>query len=245
MSKVRRKKCSQKIAAFFSKTTINRIRSRFQRGDVFSEDSESPYVLSLAQRRSGSAQRTPITPDVRLYHRAVVVAQEATGAEKLKIALFGVVRRTTNAKLELRRGGRPKNSLSPNPIAANFLKTTSGSLRGMVRQLSIDQFENESRRVSMGTDSISKALPSPMFERNSNEPCVSKVSLRSFFCRAGALRSINLHLNNACAAFPVAHNHRNTQKHAARPPRTAPPADLEAVRGPFVPALGGTDQPAV
>lgn len=49
---------------------------------MFSEDSESPYVLSLAQRRSGSAQRTPITPDVRLYHRAVVVAQEATGAEK-------------------------------------------------------------------------------------------------------------------------------------------------------------------
>lgn len=48
----------------------------------------------------------------------------------------------------------------------------------MVRQLSIDQFENESRRVSMGTDSISKALPSPMFERNSNEPCVSKVRLQ-------------------------------------------------------------------
>lgn len=51
----------------------------------------------------------------------------------------------------------------------------------MVRQLSIDQFENESRRVSMGTDSISKALPSPMFERNSNEPCVSKVSLLLLF----------------------------------------------------------------
>lgn len=88
----------------------------------------------------------------------------------------------------------------------------------MVRQLSIDQFENESRRVSMGTDSISKALPSPMFERNSNEPCVSKVSLRTFFRRAGALRCIKSHVNNACAAFSVAHDDHNTQKHAACPP---------------------------
>ena len=83
MSELREKKfLTQKKIAAFSKNTLIRIRSRFQRGDVFSEDSESPYVLSLAQRRSGSAQRTPITPDVRLYHRAVVVAQEATGAEK-------------------------------------------------------------------------------------------------------------------------------------------------------------------
>ena len=75
-------KKKKKKRRIFSNQTLNRIRSRFQRGDVFSEESESPYVLSLAQRRSGSAQRTPITPDVRLYHRAVVVAQEATGAEK-------------------------------------------------------------------------------------------------------------------------------------------------------------------
>ena len=83
----------------------------------------------------------------------------------------------------------------------------------MVRQLSIDQFENESRRVSMGTDSISKALPSPMFERNSNEPCVSKVSLRCLFCRTVALRTIKLVTNNACVAFSGSHDHRITQKH--------------------------------
>ena len=71
----------------------------------------------------------------------------------------------------------------------------------MVRQLSIDQFENESRRVSMGTDSISKALPSPMFERNSNEPCVSKVSLQCFFCRTVALRTSQKCLINACVAL--------------------------------------------
>lgn len=53
-----------------------------------------------------------------------------------------------------------------------------GSLRGMVRQLSIDQFENESRRVSMGPDSVSKSQLSPMFEKPPNEPCVSKVLRR-------------------------------------------------------------------
>ena len=99
-----------------SKNTSNRIRSRFQRGDVFSEDSESPYVLSLAQRRSGSAQRTPITPDVRLYHRAVVVAQESTGAEKLIVDFFGTLRRITSATQDLRRSRRPKNSLTQNAM---------------------------------------------------------------------------------------------------------------------------------
>ena len=84
--------------------------------------SGSPSSLTLAQRGAGrgAAARTPPTPDVRLYHRAVVVAQEATG-----------------------------------------------SLRGLVRQLSIDQFENEGRRVSMGTDSASKPPRSPLFERPS------------------------------------------------------------------------------
>ena len=84
--------------------------------------SGSPGSLTLAQRGAGrgAAARTPPTPDVRLYHRAVVVAQEATG-----------------------------------------------SLRGLVRQLSIDQFENEGRRVSMGTESASKPPRSPLFERPS------------------------------------------------------------------------------
>lgn len=48
----------------------------------------------------------------------------------------------------------------------------------MVRQLSIDQFENESRRVSTGPDSVTKAQLSPMFEKPPNEPCISKVSWR-------------------------------------------------------------------
>ena len=39
--------------------------------------------VSLQQR---TPARTPITPDVRLYHRAVVVAQEATGAPPLVAA---------------------------------------------------------------------------------------------------------------------------------------------------------------
>ena len=65
-----------------------------------------------------------------------------------------------------RRRGAPTYKLRTPP---------SGSLRGMVRQLSIDQFENESRRVSLGPDSAAKSQLSPMFEKPPNEPCVSKV----------------------------------------------------------------------
>ncbi len=51
-----------------------------------------------------------------------------------------------------------------------------GNLRGLVRQLSIDQFENEGRRVSMGTDSVGKPQRTPLFERNAVEPGVHKVT---------------------------------------------------------------------
>ena len=71
-----------------------------------------------------SPQGTPFaTPDVRLHHRAVLVAagDDATGA-----------------------------------------------LGGLVRQLSIDQFENESRRVSIGTPGdMSARRPTPVFDRTS------------------------------------------------------------------------------
>ena len=50
-----------------------------------------------------------------------------------------------------------------------------GNLRGLVRQLSIDQFENEGRRVSMGTDSVQKPQRTPLFERHSSDPGVHKV----------------------------------------------------------------------
>lgn len=66
------------------------------------------------------------TPDVRLYHRAVVVAQDV-----------------------------------------------QGQMRGLVRQLSIDQFENESRRVSMsvsGQEPGSVSRKTPMFQRSLSEP---------------------------------------------------------------------------
>ena len=53
----------------------------------------------------------------------------------------------------------------------------SGNLRGLVRQLSIDQFENEGRRVSMGTDSVGKPQRTPLFERNAVDPGVHKVTV--------------------------------------------------------------------
>lgn len=53
-----------------------------------------------------------------------------------------------------------------------MLQESTGSLRGLVRQLSIDQFENEGRRV-MGAESAIKAAPNdrtPIFERHSMDP---------------------------------------------------------------------------
>ena len=75
--------------------------------------SDSPQSVTLAQRRRGEfpPTRDIPTPNVRLYHRAVVVAQDV-----------------------------------------------SGQLRGLVRQLSIDQFENEGRRVSMGTSEAASVV---------------------------------------------------------------------------------------
>ncbi|CAL5230077.1 g13534 [Coccomyxa viridis] len=82
--------------------------------------SASPTSVSLQQK--GVDPRTPPTPDVRLYHRAVVVAQQ----------------------------------------------DNEGSLRGLVRQLSIDQFENEGRRVD--PESSAKHDKTPFFERTSMDP---------------------------------------------------------------------------
>ena len=67
----------------------------------------------------------------------------------------------------------------------------------MVRQLSIDQFENESRRVSMGPDSVSKTQLSPMFEKPPNEPCISKV-------RGGVVECVDLRaaVRAACVCVP-------------------------------------------
>lgn len=53
-----------------------------------------------------------------------------------------------------------------------------GSLRGLVRQLSIDQFENEGRRVSLGTESVgrSQGSRSPFLDRSaSSDTSVHKV----------------------------------------------------------------------
>ncbi|PSC71439.1 serine threonine-phosphatase BSL1 [Micractinium conductrix] len=100
--------------------------------------SDSPKSVTLAQRRRGEfpVARDMPTPDVRLYHRAVVVAQDV-----------------------------------------------SGQLRGLVRQLSIDQFENESRRVSMGagvSEATSVRNKTPLFERTFSEPGIHKSVLREF-----------------------------------------------------------------
>jgi protein phosphatase len=75
------------------------------------------------------------TPDVRLHHRAVLVA---AGDD------------------------------------------TTGMLGGLVRQLSIDQFENEGRRVSIGTPGVadmSARRTTPTFDRNSTVAGIHKTVL--------------------------------------------------------------------
>ena len=61
--------------------------------------------------------------------------------------------------------------------------TAVGNLRGLVRQLSIDQFENEGRRVSMGTSSVEKPQRTPLFERHNSDPGVHKVTVQTLNAR--------------------------------------------------------------
>eukprot|EP00889_Picochlorum_renovo_P008416 jgi/Picre1/35446/NNA_002908.t1 len=97
--------------------------------------SEPPGSVSLAQRRGEfPAGRDMPTPDIRLYHRAVVVAQEP-----------------------------------------------DGQLRGLVRQLSIEQFKNEGRRVSLldsGNDTPGEQKVSPVLDRAYSEVGVQKSFLQ-------------------------------------------------------------------
>ena len=59
---------------------------------------------------------------------------------------------------------------------------TEGSLRGLVRQLSIDQFENEGRRVD--PESSAKHQKPPLFERTSMDPgSVHKVEASTYRLR--------------------------------------------------------------
>ena len=99
----------------------------------------SPGSVTLAQRRRGEfpVGRDMPTPDVRLYHRAVVVAQDV-----------------------------------------------SGQLRGLVRQLSIDQFENESRRVSMASDATTARAKTPIIDRITTDQGIQRSFLRLLQPRA-------------------------------------------------------------
>lgn len=67
-------------------------------------------------------------------------------------------------------------------MGIRWLVVRAGSLRGLVRQLSIDQFENEGRRVSMGPDSVGRAdgPSTPFLDRStSSDTSVHKVGLVS------------------------------------------------------------------
>lgn len=130
----------------------------------------SPKSVTLAQRRRGEfppARDIP-TPDVRLYHRAVVVAQDLQ-VRRMGRAEFAAVVQPAVLPLRSHRKGLhvESNTLivghgpclpaSTTGRSSGFRhRDVQGQLRGLVRQLSIDQFENESRRVSMGAGKSSR-----------------------------------------------------------------------------------------
>lgn len=109
------------------------------RNGVGAHDQDSPHSgVTLEQKRRGEfpAGRDMPTPDVRLYHRAVVVAQD----------------------------------------------DLSGQLRGLVRQLSIEQFHNEGRRVTidaMNTTEGSNRTATPLVERAMSDQGVQKAFLNA------------------------------------------------------------------
>lgn len=76
-----------------------------------------------------------------------------------------------------------------------------------MRQLSIDQFENEGRRVSMGTNSVEKPQRTPLFERHNSDPGVHKAIIKSSSSQVAMLPCLLLvcwheHLS-AALAFPL------------------------------------------
>lgn len=103
------------------------------RGGVVAQ--ESPHSVSLEQKRRGEfpVGRDMPTPDVRLFHRAIVVAQD----------------------------------------------DLSGQLRGMVRQLSIDQFHNEGRRVTIDTVNTDGGLGVNPLAVSEPEPGIQKSFLNT------------------------------------------------------------------
>lgn len=161
-------------------------------------DRDSSPTLTLGQRKGGA---TPPTPDVRLYHRAVVAPMEpplrcaaecvwAGARGELGMSCRNVMRRPglragapRTCRRAASRGAAPAAQSQPagcrRPATAALAAAGSPRVlsdcprhppqplhahspplrpvfRGLVRQLSIDQLDNEGRRVSV----YDKALPS-------------------------------------------------------------------------------------
>lgn len=168
--------------------------------DFQSEGSSERFPGSASPRTEASPQstsardRSPGT-DVKLYHRAVVVAQDpgalpfvcATSTWECPHGHVHMGMSTwecpwecphTNVTVRLlRHVSNKRHVLKCSHKNRGAHHHTGSAVRGMVRQLSIDQFENESRRVSMGTDSVGRAR-TPMFDRLPSMPGVHKLVLR-------------------------------------------------------------------
>jgi len=85
-------------------------------------------------------------------------------------------------------------------ISWNFLQVvvaaeTGGALGGMVRQLSIDQFENEGRRVSYGTPESATAARKLLDRQMSINSVPKKVLVSLLFIIDYSIRTNNIGKN--------------------------------------------------
>ncbi|KAF2617367.1 hypothetical protein F2Q68_00042646 [Brassica cretica] len=164
-------------------------------GDMYTDISSENAVLPGTRRTSKGVE--------------YLVEASAAEAEAISATLAAAKARQVNGEVELpdnggetSPSGTPSFSLKPDSMgsaggtpagirlhhrAVVVAAETGGALGGMVRQLSIDQFENEGRRVSYGTPESATAARK-LLDRQmsiSSVPKKVKIPLRPLCCSTG------------------------------------------------------------
>ncbi|KAJ0020705.1 hypothetical protein Pint_31651 [Pistacia integerrima] len=159
-------------------------------GDMYTDISTENAMLQGSRRISKGVES--------------LVQASAAEAEAISATLAAVKARQVNGEVELPdrdRGAEAtpsgKQMIKPDSVGSNSIAPagvrlhhravvvaaeTGGALGGMVRQLSIDQFENEGRRVSYGTPESATAARKLLDRQMSINSVPKKVKLMSKFC---------------------------------------------------------------
>ncbi|KAK9811526.1 hypothetical protein WJX72_005322 [[Myrmecia] bisecta] len=177
-----RSRCRHAVAAVGSYVFIyGGLRGSTLLDDFLLADDSSGTELTICDPRSPAWRQwldTAHGTGAAAAMLAEAAAEEAAAAAALGVRRVGAVEDLQCLDEELEVGNERMARTQLYHRAVVVAQEATGTLRGLVRQLSIDQFENESRRVSMGTDSVGKAQRTPLFERNVSEPGVHKLVLR-------------------------------------------------------------------